>query len=145
VLTSALIVVPPLDLQRQLAQLALDAARPTQAPWWERLPAWFGELSLTSWLAQRPQMIAAQGLAAVMLALASWQVFGWVTAIQPVLGDVPYAMTLVASSPAAVYVAGLQVDVQSLGVWTLVGTVGWLISENGFIGQRLTSMRLRLP
>jgi hypothetical protein len=90
-------------------------------------------------------MIAAQGLAAVMLALASWQVFGWVTAIQPVLGDVPYAMTLVASSPAAVYVAGLQVDVQSLGVWTLVGTVGWLISENGFIGQRLTSMRLRLP
>jgi len=39
------------------------------------------------------------GLAAVMLALASWQIFGVLSAFQPVVGDVGYAMELVAGSP----------------------------------------------
>ncbi len=140
VLSSALVVPPPLDLQRQLAQLAFDAARPEQAPWWRRL----GEFNLTEWLAQRPQMVAAQGLAAIMLALASWQVFGWLTAFQPVVGDVGYAMELVAGSPAAVYLGGLQFDLQSMATWSLVGIGGWLISENGLIGRYLSS-RQRQP
>ena len=141
VLTSALVVAPPLDLQRQLAQLALDAARPQQAPWWRR----FGELNLSEWLAQRPQMVAAQGLAAIMLALASWQVFGWLTAFQPVVGDVGYAMELVVGSPAAVYLGGLQFDLQSMVLWSLVGVGGWLVSEDGLIGRRLSSFRQRQP
>jgi hypothetical protein len=141
VLTSTLVVAPPLELQRQLAQMALDAARPEPAPWWRRL----GQINFADWLAQRPQTIAAQGLAAVMLALASWQIFGWVTAFQPVVGDVGYAMELVAGSPAVAYLGGLQIDLQSLGLWSLVGLGGWLISENGLIGRRLSSSLLRLP
>jgi hypothetical protein len=140
VLTSALIVTPPLDLQRQLVQLAFEAARPQQAPWWRRL----GELNLSGWLAQPPQMVAAQGLAAIMLALASWQVFGWLTVFQPVVGDVGYAMELVAGSPAAVYLGGLQFDLQSMVMWSLVGIGGWLVSEDGLIGRRLSS-RQRQP
>jgi hypothetical protein len=139
VLTSALVVAPPLDLQRQLAQLAFEAARPRQAPWWRRL----SELNVSEWLAQRPQMVAAQGLAAIMLALASWQVFGWLTAFQPVVGDVGYAMELVAGSPAAVYLGGLQFDLQSTVMWSLVGIGGWLVSEDGLIGRRLSSRQRR--
>jgi hypothetical protein len=137
VLQSALVVAPPLNLQRLLAQLAVDAAQPRQAPWWRR----FGEFNVSEWLAQRPQMVAAQGLTALMLALASWQVFGWLTAFQPVVGDVGYAMELVVGSPAAMYLGGLQLDLQSMVIWSLVGIGGWLV---GWIGRRLSS-RQRQP
>ncbi len=145
VLQVSLIVAPPLELQRQLAQLAFEYARPQAKPWWARVPESLGLLNLTEWLTQRPQMVAAQGLAAVMLALASWQVFGWLSAFQPIVGDVAYAMELVVGSPAAVYVGGLQIDFQSLGLWSLVGVAGWLISEDGLIGRRIASSGLRLP
>jgi hypothetical protein len=141
VLGSALVVAPPPDLQAQLAQLAIDLARPQQVPWWQRL----GQLNLGEWLAQRPQMIAAQGLAAVMLALASWQVFGWLSTFQPIVGDVAYALALVAGSPAVAYLGSFQIDFQSLGLWSLVGIGGWLVSENGLIGRRFTSNGLQLP
>jgi hypothetical protein len=117
------------------------ASRPRPLPWWRRL----GELNLADWLTQRPQMVAAQGLAAVMLALASWQVFGWLSAFQPVVGDVGYAVQLVAGSPAAAYLASAQIDLPSLGLWSAVGVVGWLVSENGPIGRRIASSGLRLP
>jgi hypothetical protein len=142
---SSLVVAPPLDLQHQLAQLALDAARPTTASWWTRVTSAIGQLNLGNGLAQRPQMVAAQGLAAVMLALASWQIFGWLTMFQPVVGDVPYAMELVAASPASLYLGGVQLDWQSLGLWSLVGIGGWLVSENGWLGRRLSATRLTLP
>jgi hypothetical protein len=145
VLRTCLVMVPPLELQRQLLQLAFDAARPQPKPWWSRVPEVLGQVNLADWLAQRPQMVAAQGLAAVMLALASWTMFGWVSGVQPVIGDVAYAMELVAASPAVVYLGGIQLDFQSLGVWSLVGIAGWLVSENGLIGNRLGSGRPRLP
>jgi hypothetical protein len=141
VLSTTLVVSPPLELQVRLAEIALAAAQPAQVPWWRRLT----EFNLTNWLAQRPQMVAAQGLAAVMLALASWQVFGWLSTFQPVVGDVAYAMELVAASPATVYMGSLQIDFQSLGLWSVVGMLGWLVSENGPIGRRLASSGLRLP
>jgi hypothetical protein len=134
VLASTLLVVPPADLQRQLAQLAFDHARPAVQPWWKRL----GEIKLSDWLA-RPQMVAAQGLAAVMLALASWQIFGILSVFQPVVGDVGYAMAVVAGSPAVGYLNSLPFDLQSLAMWSLVGAGGWLVSENGPIGRRLSS------
>jgi hypothetical protein len=139
VLASSLVVTPPLDLQRQLAELALSAARPEPEPWWRRL----AEFDFGSWFG-RPQMVAAQGLAAVMLALASWQVFGVLSAFQPVVGDVGYAMELVVGSPAASFLNGLPIDLQSLAMWSLVGIGGWLVSENGFVGRQLAS-RLHLP
>jgi hypothetical protein len=139
VLGAALVVTPPLELQRQLAQLALEASRPKAAPWWTRLlnvRLDFGEF--------RPQTVALQGLASVMLALASWQIFGWLTAFRPFVGDVGYAMELVMASPAVVYLGSLQIDLQTLGIWSLVGLGGWLISEDGLIGRRLSD-RQRLP
>jgi hypothetical protein len=141
----SLIVAPPLDLQRRLAELAFDHARPQPKPWWARVPEAVGQLSLADWLGQRPQMIAAQGLAALMLALASWQIFGWLSAFQPIVGDVAYAMELVVGSPAVAYVGGLQIDVQSMALWSLVGIAGWLVSEDGLIGRRIASSGLRLP
>jgi hypothetical protein len=145
VLMSSLVVAPPLELQHQLAQLPVDYARPQTTSWWARATSAIGQLNLANGLAQRPQMVAAQGLAAVMLALASWQVFGWMTTFQPVVGDVVYAMELVVASPASLYLGGLQLDVQSLGLWSLVGIGGWLVSENGWLGRRLSATRLTLP
>ena len=144
VLATTLVVMPPLDLQRQLAQLVAAAAAPKPVPWWRR--AVQGDFNF-DWLALRPNMVAAQGLAAVMVALASWQIFGWMSAFQPVIGDVGYAMQLVISSPAVVYLGGLQLDLQSLGIWSVVGVLGWLVSENGVLGRRLSSFtdRFRLP
>jgi len=145
VLTTSFVMPPPLDLQRQLAQLVLDHARPQTEPWWRRAIDSFGQVNLADWVAQRPQMIAAQGLATIMLALASWQIFGWLSTFQPVVGDVAYAMELVAASPATTYVGGFQFDLQSLAVWSAVGVGGWLISDKGWLGRRLSATRPRLP
>jgi hypothetical protein len=140
VLGSTLLVAPPLDLQRQLAQIAFDAAKPESAPWWRRM----SEINFMEWLA-RPQLVAAQGLAAVMLAIASWQVFGLLSTFQPVVGDVGYAMALVAGSPAAGFVNSLPFDLQSLAMWSVVGAGGWLVSENGLIGRRLAGRQQHQP
>jgi hypothetical protein len=142
-LGTTLVVAPPLELQRQLAQLVLVSTRPkpSSSTWWTRVSQW----NPVDWLAQRPQMVAVQGLAAVMLALSSWQIFGWLSAFRPVVGDVGYAMELVAASPAAVYLSGVQIDLQSLGLWSLVGIAGWLVSEDGLIGRQLASRRQRQP
>jgi hypothetical protein len=145
VLSSTVIVTPPLELQHQLAQLALEYARPANETWWTRATDVLRQLNLADFLAQRPQMVAAQGLAAIMLTLASWQIFGWMTTFQPVVGDAAYAMQLVAASPASVYLGGLPFDLQNMGIWSAVGIVGWLISENGWLGRRLSATRLRLP
>src|SRR5580765_8614883 len=137
ILASAFVLAPPLDLQRTLAQLALDAAQPKPEPWWRR--ALRGDINFDG-LALRPNMIAAQGLAALMVALASWQIYGLLNTFRPVVGDVGYAMELVAASPAAVYLGGLNIDIQNLGLWSLVGVVAWLVSENSAIGQRVAAL-----
>lgn len=144
-LTSSVVVVPPMELQYQLAQIALDYASPPTPAWWTRAARMFGQVNLADWWAQRPQMIAAQGLASIMVAVASWQIFGWLTTFQPIVGDVAYAMELVMASPASVYLGGLQIDLQSLGLWSAVGIGGWLISENGWLGRRLAATRQKLP
>jgi hypothetical protein len=144
IVSSTLVIPPPADLQLQLQQLVL-AATPPARPWWLRLTDTMRQRNLTVWLAQRPHTIAAQGLAAVLLALASWQVFGWLSAFQPVIGDVGYAIELVASSPAVAYVGAVQIDIQSLSLWSLVALGGWLISDNGLIGRRFAASGLELP
>ena len=140
VLAAAVVVSPPLDLQRRLAQLVVNSTMPAPVPWWRQIL----QFDFTN-LVARPQMVAVQGLAALMLALASWQIFGFMSAVQPVIGDVGYAMELVAASPAAVYLGSVQIDFQSLGIWSIVGIAGWLISENGVIGRRIASRGQRVP
>jgi anti-sigma factor RsiW len=143
VLQSVLVAEPPLELQRQLAALveteAVTVAAPRRAAWWSRL--FSGDFKLPE-LVLRPNTIAAQGLAAIMLALASWQMFGWLSTFQPVVGDIGYAVQLVATSPASAYLGGLQIDFQSLGVWSVVGLAAWLVSDTGPIGRRLPGLRL---
>lgn len=141
VLRSAVVVQPPLELQHRLAALVDAAARPRpetdSTPWWSRLLS--GE-----WLRLSPNLAAAQGVAAMVLALVGWQVFGWLNAVRPVVGDVGYAMQLVVASPASIYVGGFQVDAQSLGMWSAVGACGWLLSDAGPVGRWL-ARRSRLP
>src|ERR687886_184232 len=87
-------------------------------------------------LLTRPNLAIAQGLAVLMLVVSGWQVLGWLNTFTPMVGDVPYAVELVASSPAAAYLSGIQsLDLQSLLVWSGVGLVGWLFSESGPIGR----------
>ena len=140
-LRSAVVVQPPLELQHQLAALVDTAAWPrSQADpraWWSRLLS--GE-----WLRLSPNMAAAQGLAAMFAAVVGWQVFGWLNAVRPVIGDVGYAMQLVVASPASIYMGGSQVDLQSLGMWSLVGAFGWLVSDAGPVGRWL-ARRIHLP
>jgi hypothetical protein len=140
VLQPALVTEPPLALQQQLAELVATAPLPSQPAWWQRLLR--GELRLGEVRLLRPNMIAAQGLAAIMLSLAGWQIFGWLSTFQPVVGDVGYAMQLVATSPAQTYLGGLQIDLQSLGIWSIVGLAAWLVSEGGPVGRRLPGLRL---
>ena len=141
VLRSTLVVAPPPDLQHRLAQLAHEAARPQPRPWWRRLD----QLDLTTWLSQRPQMVAARGFASILLALTTWQIFGWLSTYRPVVGDVGYALELLATSPAVAYLGGLQIDLQSLTLWSLVGLAGWLVAEVGPIGRRLVATRQKSP
>ncbi|MBV9174763.1 MAG: hypothetical protein JOZ81_32275 [Chloroflexi bacterium] len=140
VLHSALVCKPPAQLQQQLLGLVdVYAPQPKRQAWWSRL--FSGDFSVPQ-LVLRPNVIAAQGLAALMLALASWQVFGWLSTFQPVVGDVGYAVQLVVTSPASTYINSFQLDLQSLGLWSVVGIAGWLISENGLIGRRLPRLGL---
>src|SRR5690348_14640441 len=82
VLASALVMEPPMRLQLKLQQLVIETAQPRALPWWRR--ALNGEINL-NWLSVRPNVFAAQGLATLMVALASWQIYGWVTAFRPVV------------------------------------------------------------
>ena len=133
-LHSTLVVEPPAELQRQLLAVARAQARPQVAQpvaWWSRLRAWFDHALLA-----RPSVAIAQGMAALMLLLAGWQALGWLNTTTPMLGDVPYAVELVASSPAVAYLSGIQgLDIQSLLIWSGVGFVGWLFSESGPLGR----------
>ena len=140
VLQATLVCEPPLHLQQQLADVALGVAKPQRKSWLSRVFEF--DLPQTGQLVLRPNLVAVQGLAAVMLALASWQVFAWLSAFQPMVGDVGYALQLVATSPASTYIGGLQIDVQALSLWSVVGVAGWLFSEAGPIGRRLTGPRL---
>jgi len=83
---STLVIAPPLDMQRQLAQLAFDARDPNRRRGGDGWPSW------TSVVGSAAADGRGQGLAAVMLALASWQIFGVLSAFKPVVGDVGYAM-----------------------------------------------------
>jgi hypothetical protein len=145
VLGTSLLIEPPRDLQRQLAQLVVDTAAPAPSPWWSRLMR--GEIDLSGWLQLRPQMVAAQGMAALMLALASWQVFGFLNTVRPVVGDVGYAMQLLAASPAVVHMGGFPIDLQSLVMWSVVGLGAWLVSDSTVVGRRLSGLaeRIKLP
>lgn len=135
IVAAALVTAPPLELQQRLVALAWGAAG--ESVTMRRSP--LGRA--TSWLA-RPHQALAQGLAAICVLLAGWQLFAWLNLAIPVLGDVPYALQLVASSLAAVSdLGGMSLDTQGLAAWSLVAVAGWMVSENGPLHRWLFGSR----
>jgi len=47
------------------------------------------------------------------------------------VGDIPYALQLLASTPVATYFGGVQADVPALAAWSAVGVAAWSVSESG--------------
>lgn len=151
-LSPALLVEPPAALRAQLASVARSFARPRGSPSAEpahapvsRTPSLAGRwwmqatrrVRLAPWTAHGPTAVA-QVTAGAAVALASWQVYGWLGGLgmAPVVGDVPRALALVAASPTLSYLADLPADLQGAAMWALVGAGGWTLSESGPIGRR---------
>ncbi|MBI2756691.1 MAG: hypothetical protein HYX52_08275 [Chloroflexi bacterium] len=134
---AAVLVQPPADLQARLHNLARAAARPRRvaAPppsWWRQLAE---RLGVGGQSAQRPSF--ARAVAGLVLAVAGWQMVGWVQTVQPmVVGDVPYALQVLAVTPALGYLSDLPGNMVSLAGWSVVGGIAWLLSEAGPIGRR---------
>src|SRR5262249_3495825 len=59
---AAVVVAPPLDLQRRLSQLVIESTQPAPLPWYRQIV----QFDFSNLLA-RPQMVAVQGLAALLL------------------------------------------------------------------------------
>ncbi len=118
ILRSALLEPPPLVLQQHL--LALTQPTP--------ITSWRHALGL---ILTRPHATLAHAFAAICVVLAGWQVFVWLSNAGAVVGDIPYALQLIASSPATAYLGGVQADAPALVTWSAVGAAAWAISESG--------------
>jgi predicted anti-sigma-YlaC factor YlaD len=118
VLSASLLETPPLVLQQRLLALA----QPTP------IASWREALAL---LLTRPHATLAHAFAAICVVLAGWQVFVWLSGVGAVVGDIPYALQLLASSPALTYLGGVQTDAPALAAWSAVGVAAWSVSESG--------------
>jgi hypothetical protein len=123
VLGTTLVEEPPLALQQQL--LALVQTQPAGSHWWDVLA-----FSTSLWVV-RPHSALAHAFAAICVLLAGWQVFAWLSTAIATIGDVPYALQLIASSPAPTYLGDVQIDIPALVAWSLVGLGAWAVSESG--------------
>ncbi len=125
VLSQHVLIQPPVELQLRLAALARASAQPA--------PGAHGLFSLPwltwPWLTG-PNGALAQLVAAVMVGWAAWRAAGLAASIPDAIGNVPYAVQLVLASPALRYLGDWQLDGTSLLVWSAVGLVAWLFSEN---------------
>jgi hypothetical protein len=118
VLGSTLLEPPPLVLQQRLQALAQPAP----------VTSWRHVLGL---MLTQPHATLAHAFAAICVVLAGWQVFVWLGNAGAVVGDIPYALQLIASSPASTYLGGVQADVSALAAWSAVGVAAWSVSESG--------------
>jgi hypothetical protein len=138
-LRPALVVEPPAALQASLAALVQTVAVP-EAPAVAATPV-ANRSFWPDWLWwPRTAMGVAQVLALVTTALASWQVFSWISGLSPVLGDIPYALGLLLESPTIRQLTELPIDIQSLAMWSIVALAGWALSESGPIGRARQSV-----
>ncbi len=129
---AAVLVDPPAELSASLTALARSTARELRETRAVRPRAAWLSLPAT-WLAwlQRPRLAFAQVAAALVISLAGWQLLGWLQAAGSVVGDVPFALQLLFSSPAALYLPGIQIDLPSMVLWSAIGGAAWLVSESG--------------
>ena len=112
-----LVVEPSLELQASLLQIAKSAAV-------QPVPAWKWALGLV-W----SPTAAALTVAGITTGLALWQIMGWLTAFAAMLGNVPYALEVLANSPAVSVLAESSADFAQIGVWALLGVGLWLFSD----------------
>ncbi|HEX6512385.1 MAG TPA: hypothetical protein VF157_08805 [Chloroflexota bacterium] len=115
-LRSALLVEPPPAVQARL----LAAAGAEAGSWFARV--WDS-------LRSRPGVFAGQLAALAVLGYAVMQLVAWIGSLPVVLGDVPYALELLAFSPALDYLSSIQALLQQLGPWLIVGAAGWVLSQ----------------
>jgi hypothetical protein len=120
VLREALVVEPPPELQARLMALVQTAPVAVQPPVPERR-ATLG-LDPNLWL-----VVAALAT----LAWSAWSVLSWVAGLNLVLGNVPEALVVLASSPVAALLPTLGVDLTSLALWSAVGAIAWVLAASG--------------
>jgi len=115
---AALVVEPPPELRFRLAALARSAAAERAVA----APAARGQW--LAWLAD-----PTTWLAALVLALALWQVFLILASSTLVLGNVADAAALLTALPTlpALQIVGL--DPLSAALWCVVAVVAWLAAE----------------
>ena len=123
VLREALVVDPPPELQARLMALVqtvpvVPLAVQPAAP--ERRGA--------LWLDPNVWLIVA---ALATLVGSAWSVLGWLAGLGLVLGDVPEALVVLASSPLAALVPTFGLDLTSLALWSAVGAIGWVLAASG--------------
>jgi hypothetical protein len=123
VLREALVVDPPPELQARLMALVqtvpvVPLAVQPAAP--ERRGA--------LWLDPNVWLIVA---ALATLVGSAWSVLGWLAGLGLVLGDVPEALVVLASSPLTALVPTFGLDLTSLALWSAVGAVGWVLAASG--------------
>ncbi|HEY3107964.1 MAG TPA: hypothetical protein VGL23_04385 [Chloroflexota bacterium] len=129
VLREALVVEPPPELQARLMALVQSAPLARPATPQRRWLLW---LDPNVWL----------GLVAIaVLGWSAWSTLAWLAGFTFVLGDVPAALIVLASSPAVGLLPRLGLDLTSLALWCAVGAVVWLLNASGALETALPDTR----
>ena len=123
-LARSVVLEPPAALQAQLASIALAAAHPApvaapaRVTWIQPLRRLFGPMAL------------AHAAVLLMLALAGRRVVETVEGVQPMLGNVGYAIELISTSPALFYLGDAAGNGLSLLGWGAAGVAAVLVALN---------------
>jgi hypothetical protein len=131
VLREALVVEPPPELQARLMALVQAAPVVVQPAAPERRGA--------PWLDPNVWLSVA---ALATLSWAAWSVLGWLASLNLVLGDVPEALVVLASSPVAALLPALGLDLTSLVLWSALGAVAWVLAASGVLESALSDSRV---
>ncbi len=131
---TSVIIEPPAALQASLAQLALaSAAQPRPAPGRSDIGAFFDRLTPTFTVG------AVQGVVLFLLGVAIWELWHVAVFVSSTIGSIPFALQLVASSPAASYlpdVATLASSVSPVVLWAALGVLAWVVLDAGLFSPR---------
>lgn len=135
VLASSLVIAPPAALQSQLAQLALASAAPPRPV----VPARTGLGAFFDRLTPAFTVGAVQGVVMFLLGVAIWELWHVAGAVSSAIGSIPFALELVASSPAGAYlpdVSDLVGSIAPLVPWAVVAVLVWVVLDAGLLLPR---------
>ncbi|MHB8619969.1 MAG: hypothetical protein ACYDAG_10420 [Chloroflexota bacterium] len=123
----ALVVEPPVELRSRLMAVIQEVAVPAPVVRPSALVVAPGPAreARRSW--SRPLLAAGMALMGTAVSIALWQLVGVLVSLRPVLGNVPYALDLVAASPAPQLLTDLLVNAGTVSLWVLAGLTCWLL------------------